>query len=72
MRQTAIKAGLSNSQTILRAERGDEIGLSIAVRIASALGLSLDALGKPPACQGCDDRPPPGFTCTTCGATGHP
>jgi len=24
MRQVAIKAGLSNSQTILRAERGDE------------------------------------------------
>ncbi len=48
MRQVAIKAGLSNSQTILRAERGAEIGLSIAVRIAGALDISLDDLLKPP------------------------
>ena len=72
MRQAAAKAGLAHAQTILRAERGDEIGLSTAVAIAGALGLSLDALGTPAACPGCDGRPPPGFTCTACGAEGPP
>lgn len=72
MKQTAIKAGLTHAQDILRAERGDELGLSKVVAIAAALGLSLDALAKPAACLGCDDRPPPGFTCTTCSTTGRP
>src|SRR6266702_2315203 len=55
MRQVAIKACLPHphAQAILRAARGDEIGLSIATRIAGALDISLDDLLRPPdTCAG--------------------
>jgi transcriptional regulator with XRE-family HTH domain len=69
--RTAEAAGMAHGDGVFRAERGDEIGLSIAVRIGRVLGVSLDGLVTPPACGQCEDRPPRGFTCNTCGAGGR-
>lgn len=53
--------------TIRRIETGHEVWLSIAVRVARALGLSLDQAVHPPYCEQCNDMPPEGFTCKACG-----
>lgn len=71
MRDTGRAAGV-NTSAVMRAERGDEIGLSTAVRIAGVLGISLYSLLQAPACQQCGDRPPAGFTCGACGTGGPP
>lgn len=54
---------------MLRVENGGGSGygttLNTAAKVARALGLSLDGLLDP--CGQCQDAPPPGFTCNTCG-----
>lgn len=68
MRDLCAKAGLPMAPaTIQRIEQGGGTNLDIAVKVATALGLSLDSLITRPACMQCGDSPPPGFTCNACG-----
>jgi transcriptional regulator with XRE-family HTH domain len=64
-RELARKAGISQA-TPIRVEAGQDLALSSAIALSSALGLSLDALLAEPVCGVCDGEPPEGFICTGC------
>ncbi len=66
-RDLASKSGVGIS-TISRIEnaRGDT-WLSVAIRLAVALGIPFGDLVSTPVCGQCDGHPPPGFICATCG-----
>jgi transcriptional regulator with XRE-family HTH domain len=66
MRDLATKAGVSGS-TASRVERGTETWLSVAARIAEALGVPLAELVAEPVCGACDGSPPRPFICPACG-----
>ena len=66
MQQLADKAGVSVS-TVSRAERGNDVWLACAVRLAAALGVPLAALVAEADCAACGGLPPAGFTCRQCG-----
>jgi transcriptional regulator with XRE-family HTH domain len=68
LRQLGAKSGV-NATTVLRAEQGHDVALSIAVALASALGMPLAALLAEPVCARCDGSPRPGFMCLACGRT---
>jgi transcriptional regulator with XRE-family HTH domain len=71
MREVADRGGLNTQNTVFRAERGDELGLSNAVRIGAVLGISLDGLLPDASCEHCGHRAPRGFTCNVCGTRGR-
>ncbi len=71
LRQLGAKAAV-NATTVLRAEQGHDVALSIAVALASALGLPLAALLADLQCGRCDGMPPAGFICSTCGRGASP
>jgi hypothetical protein len=54
----------------MRAEAGQDMALSNAVRLAAVYGVSMDVLLAEPACGTCDGAPPAGFICSACGAGG--
>lgn len=56
---------------ITKAETGDREQISVDWLMAAAdvLGVPASALISKPNCMACQDTPPPGFACTTCGAT---
>ncbi len=66
LRQLGAKSDV-NATTVLRAEQGHDVGLSIAVALASALGLPLAALLTEPVCAHCGGKPATGFMCLACG-----
>jgi transcriptional regulator with XRE-family HTH domain len=68
LRQLGAKSGV-NASTVLHAEQGHDVRLSIAAALASALGLPLAALLAEPACARCGGNPGPGFMCLACGRT---
>lgn len=65
----AAKAGFSHHR-LVSLYRHPGCTLDNAVALASALGLSLDALVAPSSCDVCDGLPPAGFTCQKCGTHG--
>jgi len=68
--ELARRAGISEG-SLRKTEAGFTcMRLPPAVRVAAALGAPLDKLTAPPGCGTCYDRPPDGFTCAACGATG--
>ena len=69
LRQFGTAAGV-NATTVLRAEQGHDVALSIAVALAAALGLPLAALLAELECARCDGAPPSGFVCLACGRGG--
>jgi transcriptional regulator with XRE-family HTH domain len=69
LRQFGTKAGV-NATTVLRAEHGSDVALSIAVALAEALGLPLAALLAELKCARCGEMPPAGFICSACGREG--
>lgn len=72
MRDLCAEAGLPPAPaTIKRIEDGGGTSLAIAVKVAGVLDLSLDALIARPGCARCEDRPPRGYTCNACGASGE-
>jgi transcriptional regulator with XRE-family HTH domain len=58
-----------NANTVLRAEQGRDVALSIASALAAGLGLPLSALLAELKCGRCDGTPPAGFICGECGRT---
>ena len=66
LRQLAADARV-NATTVLRAEQGRDVALSIAVALAAALGLPLAALLAELECARCGGVPPSGFVCLACG-----
>jgi transcriptional regulator with XRE-family HTH domain len=67
VRDLAAASGVAVN-VVSRAERGlADIRLSNALRIAAALGISLDGLADPVPCQRCGGVPPAGFACLDCG-----
>ena len=71
MRDVSEKCGLWPS-TVMRAEKGSDVGLSSAVALAALYGVSLDALLAESVCEVCDGMPPARMTCTACGREGTP
>lgn len=72
MRDLCAKAGLPAAPSRVKdIEDGKGTSLAIAVKIASALRLSLDPLLTAPWCARCGDEAPPGFICSTCGRRGR-
>lgn len=66
------KAGYRVDRTsIFKAENGDREQISVDWLVAAAevLDVPASALLSKPDCTACLDTPPPGFACTTCGAT---
>jgi transcriptional regulator with XRE-family HTH domain len=70
MRDLCAKAGVAAPSTIKRCEDDGCVSLSLAVRIAAVLGVSMDGLGDTTACWTCGGSPPRGFTCNECGTGG--
>ena len=66
LRQFGTAAGV-NATTVLRAEQGHDVALSIAAALAAGLGLPLSALLAEMECARCDGAPPAGFVCLACG-----
>ena len=66
-RELSRRSGASAS-TFTRLKNRQGIALSVAARIADALGKPLGDLIVPATCERCLDRPPAGFTCQACGA----
>lgn len=65
--ETADKAGVKRD-TLSRYENGaKEPGVVYALRLAVALGTTLDDLLAEPVCARCDGAPGPGFICGSCG-----
>jgi transcriptional regulator with XRE-family HTH domain len=66
------RAGYRVERTwIVKAENGGRQEISVDWLMAAAEVLDVppaSLLGKP-SCEQCYDTPPPGFACTTCGAT---
>ena len=63
------KSGVQR-HTIYNLEHGKQgCQLDSAVKLAAALGISLDGLSGP--CERCGDRPAAGWTCNSCGASGE-
>ena len=56
-----------NATTVLRAEQGCDVALSIATALAAGLGLPLSALLAELECARCGGVPPAGFICAGCG-----
>ncbi len=70
-RELSLKAGVKRD-TISRYESGArEPGIVYAMRVAVALGTTLDALLAEPVCAKCDGHPEAGFICGTCGRGGE-
>jgi ribosome-binding protein aMBF1 (putative translation factor) len=68
LRDLAAKTDGLHASAIHRAERvTSEIGLTVAVKIATALEIPLGELLAEPQCGVCDDHPLTGFICGTCG-----
>ena len=67
-RHLARLSGVAASH-ICRIEQGENASLGHAVRLASALAISLDDL-RAPECETCHGAPPEGFTCNRCGRGG--
>lgn len=68
IRDLCEKAGGLSPATVHRAEKGTtEVWLSVAARIAVALGTPLGDLVATPVCRQCDGSPPAGFICSACG-----
>lgn len=66
MRELGERAGIA-ATAVMYAERGrPHTTLSVATRLAQALGVPLDQLVREPQCVVCDDAPPAGFTCNEC------
>lgn len=69
MRELCGKAAMPVApSTIGRIESGRGATLGNAIKVAGALGLSLDDAVKAPHCGQCYDRPAPGFSCNACGS----
>ena len=69
LRRLGTEAGV-NASTVLHAEQGADVALSIAVALAAGLGLPLAALLADLQCGRCDGMPPDGFICGECGRGG--
>ena len=69
LRQFGTAAGV-NATTVLRAEHGADVALSVALALAEALGIPLAALLTELECARCDGTPPAGFICSACGREG--
>ncbi|MFC0622840.1 helix-turn-helix domain-containing protein [Kribbella deserti] len=60
---------LYTASTLSRFESGKRrIHLDDAYRIATRLGVEIETMLSPVTCTACDDFPPAGFVCQTCGA----
>jgi hypothetical protein len=68
MRELCAKAGVAAPSTIKRCEDNGTVSLSLAIRLAAALGVSMDGLGDDAGCWTCGGSPPRHFTCNECGA----
>jgi transcriptional regulator with XRE-family HTH domain len=68
-RELGRRAGLSDV-TIGSIEAGGGTRLGCAVVICAALGVSLDAMTGPAACDRCDGMPTAGYRCRECGTEG--
>jgi transcriptional regulator with XRE-family HTH domain len=71
LRELGDKSGVPFA-TISRAERGQDVMLASAMRIADALSVPIGDLVTPSSCETCDGLPPSGFTCNECGKVGQP
>lgn len=69
LRELAARCGV-NATTVLRAEQGHDVTLSIATALAAGLGLPLSALLAELGCARCNGRPHAGCICTACGREG--
>lgn len=69
LRALASASGV-NATTVLRAEQGHDVALSIAAALAAGLDLPLSALLAELGCARCDGTPPTGFICAGCGRGG--
>jgi transcriptional regulator with XRE-family HTH domain len=69
-RELGRKSGVSAS-TICRAEAGQkDMNLSMAARMAAALGVPLAEMVTEAVCGTCDGWVPAGFACKECGREG--
>jgi len=67
VRDLAAASGVS-LHAISRAERGlSDPCLSVALKLAGALGIDLSCLARQETCLNCYWNPPAGFTCNECG-----
>ncbi len=65
--ELAARTGISRSQIAnIEVGRG-EPSMPVFIACVRALGVSADTLITEPDCAGCQDMPPPGFTCNACG-----
>ena len=65
--ELAALAGIGAAD-VTRAANGSACGLSLAEKIAAALGADLAAMLQPLSCTTCAGTPPEGFACLRCGA----
>ena len=68
-RELSRRADCSAS-TFTRLRNDEGTSLEVAARIADALGIPLGDLIAPVRCEACQDAPPAGFDCQSCGAKG--
>ena len=69
LREAAEKAGF-NASTLMRAEHGGDLTIGSALKIAAIYGTTVGEMLSQPSCEQCQDAPPPGFTCNSCGRAG--
>lgn len=68
----AHKAGITQHGVYAYEKAKNEAGVLSALRIADALGLSLDSMLAPPSCGTCKAKPRRGFRCLECGRESAP
>lgn len=62
---------ITENKIYLMEERASSrVTIDHAVWIARAFGIALQTLVEPQDCDRCSGKPPAGFMCTDCGATG--
>jgi transcriptional regulator with XRE-family HTH domain len=70
-RLSALDWPLTTATAISKMESGLRlVSVDEAFVLAEAFGVTVEMLLSPTGCDTCDDAPPPGFQCRTCGAEG--